>query len=64
VYQETTDFLSLIPCNVVIRHLGENNYAIEMIKPSAMMQSLENSKISAMASSMDQQMQQLLNSID
>ncbi|MCX8514140.1 MAG: hypothetical protein RL017_246 [Pseudomonadota bacterium] len=64
VYQETTDFLSLIPCNVVIRHLDKDNYAIEMIKPSVMIKALENPKISAMAIDMDNQMQELLSTIN
>jgi uncharacterized protein (DUF302 family) len=63
VYQENTDFLSLIPCNIVIRHLSENNYAIEMIKPSEMVKPLMNAKVSALAVDMDQEMYQLLNSI-
>jgi len=64
VYQENTDFLSLIPCNIVIRHLSENNYAIEMIKPSEMVKSLMNSKVSAMAASMDEEMHRLLEAIN
>lgn len=62
-YLQNTDFLSLIPCNIVIRYLSENNYAIEMIKPSEMVKPLMNAKVSALAVNMDQEMYHLLSSI-
>ena len=64
VYQENTDFLSLIPCNIVIRHLSGNNYAIEMIKPSEMVKPLMSANVSALAVDMDKEMYQLLSSIN
>ncbi len=63
VYQQTTDFLSLLPCNVVVREIASNNYSIEMIKPSQMVKQLGNRNIDAMAQSMDEDMLNLLTKI-
>jgi uncharacterized protein (DUF302 family) len=60
VYQKSTDFLSLLPCNVVIREMAPTEYSIEMIKPSQMVRQLENPEVDAMAKSMDETMLQLL----
>lgn len=60
VYQKNTDFLSVLPCNVVIREISPNQYAIEMIKPSQMVKPLENMDIDEMAKNMDATMFQLL----
>lgn len=64
VYQQSTDFLSVLPCNVVIREVGKNHYSIEMIKPSQMVKPLGNTKIDKMALAMDETMYQLLNEIN
>lgn len=63
VYQQTTDFLSLLPCNVVVREIDSTNYSIEMIKPSQMVKQLENTNIDAMAQSLDEDMLNLLTKI-
>ena len=63
VYQQTTDFLSLLPCNVVVREIASTNYSIEMLKPSQMVKQLENKNIDAMAQSMDDDMLNLLTRI-
>lgn len=63
VYQEDTDFLSLLPCNIVIRKLPTNAYSIEMIKPSEMMKPLANQNISNMAAKMDEEMLDVLKNI-
>ena len=60
VYQQCTDFLSVLPCNVVIREIAPTQYSIEMIKPSQMVKPLENSKIDEMAKEMDSTMLKLL----
>lgn len=64
VYQQSTDFLSVLPCNVVIREIEANKYAVEMIKPSQMVKALANSEIDKMALDMDETMQQLLKDIN
>lgn len=65
VYQIETDFLSLVPCNVVIRALDTNHtYSIEMIKPTSMIEVLHNPQIDKLAHDMDQVMQKLLDTLN
>ncbi len=45
LYLITPDFLSLIPCNIVIRQLQQTNYVIEIIKPLEMVKILNNKQI-------------------
>ena len=60
VYQKTTDFLSVLPCNVVIREISPKEYSIEMIKPSEMVKPLDSKEINEMSKAMDESMRQLL----
>src|SRR5688572_25126797 len=39
-YQRNTDVASLLPCNAVIRDVGDGRVSVELAKPSAMMQML------------------------
>jgi uncharacterized protein (DUF302 family) len=64
IYQKSTDFLSVLPCNVVIREIAPTKYSIEMIKPSQMVKLLANNEIDKMATSMDDDMLHLLEEIN
>lgn len=64
VYQKNTDFLSLIPCNIVIRKVGQNVYSIEVIKPSEMISNLKNQEINKLATEMDHDIETLITGIN
>lgn len=63
VYQKNTDFLSLVPCNIVIRNIEQNIYSVEVIKPSEMAKSLNDQEITKMSRDMDQDIEKLVHQI-
>lgn len=44
-YQKNSDVASLLPCNAVIRDLGNNRISVELAKASAMMEILEDQEL-------------------
>jgi len=52
-YQLNTDVASLLPCNVVVREIQPNQVSIEVIKPTAMMSVLGESKLVDLARDAD-----------
>jgi uncharacterized protein (DUF302 family) len=63
VYSKTTDFLSLLPCNLVVREKAKGLYSVEMIKPSAMVGPLQDAELSRQMSAMDGKIEGLLRKI-
>lgn len=63
VYNRHTDFLTLIPCNVVVREVEKNKYAIEMIKPAEMIKPLNDSELSKMVYPIQEKLEKLFQSI-
>lgn len=62
-YQVNTDVTGLLPCNVVVRDLGNNKTSIEAVKPSSMMETLGEKKLAELARSVDQKLQTMLESL-
>jgi uncharacterized protein (DUF302 family) len=58
-----SDIASLLPCNAVVRDLGNGSVSIELAKPSAMMKSLGNSELVAMAAPADEAMKRALDTL-
>lgn len=63
VYQKSTDFLSLVPCNIVIRNIDHNIYSVEVIKPSDMVKVLDDKEINQMSIDIDQDIEKLIKKI-
>lgn len=63
VYSKTTDFLSLLPCNLVVREKTKGIYSLEMIKPASMLEPLHDPAIIAMMDGMEQKIEGLLKKI-
>jgi uncharacterized protein (DUF302 family) len=58
-YNRHKDFLTLIPCNVVIREVEKGTYAIDMIKPAEMLKPLNDQELSQMASPFEEKFKNL-----
>ena len=41
VYRQTTDVTLLMPCNIVVREVGDGTVVVEAIRPSQMIQLLQ-----------------------
>ena len=54
------DVTSLLPCNAVIRDIGDGKVSIELAKPSAMMMILNDLKLIALARGADSRLQSAL----
>ena len=59
-YQKNTDVTSLIPCNVVLRQLGNNKISVEITKPTSMMQTLGDQQLVDLACEADLALKQVL----
>ena len=44
-YQTNPDVASLLPCNAVVRDLGEGKVSVELVKPTFMMEMLNDPKL-------------------
>jgi len=58
-YSRHTDFLTLIPCNVVVREVEKGTYAVDMIKPSEMLKPLKDQELLNMAYPMEEKLEKL-----
>ncbi len=56
-YQQNSDVACLLPCNAVVRDLGDGQVSIELAKPSAMMEFLGDRKLVALSKSADDRLQ-------
>jgi len=63
IYKRSTDFLSLLPCNLVVREMSQGNYSVEMIRPTSMMAPLHNAEVNQMMLAMDEKIENLLKTI-
>lgn len=59
-YQSNPDVASLLPCNAVVRDLGESRISVELAKPSSLMTVLGDPKLIALAGEADSRLQNLL----
>ncbi len=57
------DITSLLPCNVVVRDVGQGKISIEVAKPSAMMQILGNQTLISLSQNADQTLARALEKI-
>jgi len=48
-YNLDPDVASLLPCNAVLRDIGDDRISVELVKPSALMQILGDEKLITMA---------------
>jgi len=59
-YARNTDVTGLIPCNAVVRDLGNGKMSIELAKPSAMIGTLGDAELEAMACEADDRLARAL----
>ncbi len=59
-YQHSPDVTSLLPCNAVVRDLGDGQTSIELVKPTAMMKILGDEQLVALAQDADHRLQRAL----
>ena len=59
-YQLNTDVASILPCNAVIRDLGNNKVSIELAKPSMLMEMLGDKKLVMLAKNADEKLIRVL----
>ncbi len=59
-YLVNTDITSLLPCNAVVRDIGNGNVSIELLKPTAMMTTLGNDDLVQFAKSADETLKKVL----
>ncbi len=62
-YSYNSDVAGLLPCNAVIRELGEGRISIELAKPSSLMKVLSDERLIAMATHADSQLKTALDSL-
>lgn len=62
-YSYNSDVASLLPCNAVIRDLGNNQISVELAKPSSLMKIIGDKKLEEMAFSADERLQSALNQL-
>lgn len=62
-YQKNPDVTGLLPCNAVIRETGNNEISVEIAKPSALMEMLNDPVLIEMAREADNKLQNVLNSL-
>ncbi len=58
--QENSDVASLLPCNVVVRDLGNGKTSIEVAKPTAMMEILGDPEVVKLSRDADLQLKRAL----
>jgi len=56
-YQKNSDVAGLIPCNAVVREIGDGQCSIELTKPSLMIEILQETEMAAMAVAADDRLQ-------
>ena len=62
-FQENSDVASLLPCNAVIRDIGEGRVSVELAKPTFMMKMLDDSKLVELAQEADRRLSIALSEI-
>jgi len=59
-YTANSDVASLLPCNAVVREIAPGKVSVEFVKPTAMMQILDDTKLSALAGEADKKIENAL----
>lgn len=59
-YTTNSDVASLLPCNAVVRDIGNGRVSIEMIRPSAMMEILRDKKLEELSFKADTMLEEAL----
>ena len=59
-YRTNTDVTSLLPCNVVVRELAPQRVSLEIAKPTALMEILEDERLIQLAKEADQRLERVL----
>ena len=62
-FQENPNVASLLPCNAVIRDIGERRLSVELAKPTFMMKMLDDSKLVELAQEADRRLSVALSEI-
>lgn len=62
-FQRNTDVASLLPCNAVVRDLGNGKVSVEFAKPSAMMEMLGDQALVALAKDADASLARVLEKV-
>lgn len=62
-FLENPDVASLLPCNAVIRDIGEGRVSVELAKPTFMMKMLNDSKLVELAKEADRRLSVALSEI-
>ena len=55
-FLENPDVASLLPCNAVIREIGEEQVSVELARPTFMMKMLDDSKLVELAKEADRRL--------
>lgn len=61
-YTRATDVTSLLPCNAVVRDLGQGRVSVELAKPTALMEVLGDAALVELAQVADQKLKNALES--
>ena len=59
-YQANSDVTALLPCNAVVRDLGQGQISVELAKPTVMMEMLDDHKLVEAAKSADKSLTMVL----
>ncbi len=63
-YNQNSDVASLLPCNAVVRDVGNDRISVELAKPSTLMKFLGDEKLVTMALDADARLLLALESLD
>jgi uncharacterized protein (DUF302 family) len=62
-YTANSDVASLLPCNAVVREVAAGTISVELVKPTAMMKILGDSKLVELAREADAKLQRALDNL-
>ncbi len=62
-YARNTDVASLIPCNAVVRDIGNNKVSVELVKPSSLMQITGDDSLVQMTKEADKKLDLVIRSL-
>ncbi|MGZ3699760.1 MAG: DUF302 domain-containing protein [Bdellovibrionota bacterium] len=62
-YSANPDVASLLPCNAVIRELAPGRVSVELAKPTALMEMIEDRSLQALAQGADQKLERVLSGL-
>ncbi len=62
-YLKCTDVTSLLPCNAVIREIGDGKVCVELAKPSTLMKLLGDTELERLAMEADERLERALKAL-